>query len=500
MSFGKSLTILALVMALSAGTIVFVPGMVQEISYAASKGEHEAAKDSLAGMAQAEKLSELFRHVAKAVRPAVVEIRVKKTVSVDGTSHRFREFFENSPPGSRRGTPLPSPRDPRQFNRSGLGSGVIVDSARGYVLTNNHVVADADEVEVILQDGRSLKAEWIRTDPKTDLAVIKIEPKQLLSIALGDSDQMEVGDWVLAIGSPEGLEQTVTAGIISAKGRRTREDRYENYLQTDAAINHGNSGGPLVNMRGEIIGINTAIVSRSGAYAGIGLSIPSKLVKQIMQQLIEKGKVSRGYLGINFEGVDAGVLVKVVLRGSPGDRGGIRVGDVITALNGKALADGQDFRYRIAWMTPGSKQEFTVRRKGKTVTLTVTLGEQPDDLAAAFGLEDRPARPTAASAEKLGLKVAELTPAKARHYGYKADTRGVVITGISRGGPTEGFPGVRPGALIKKVDDKAVGTLLEFTAAIEKAKLAEGIALEVESANGSAMSVLITQPDEPDDR
>jgi serine protease Do len=375
---------------------------------------------------------------------------------------------------------------------------VIVDAEEGYVLTNNHVVAGADKVKVILHDGRTLSTEWIRRDPKTDLAVLKVDPERLIAAPLGDSGKMEVGDWVLAVGSPEGFEQSVTAGIISAKGRRTRGDRYENYLQTDAAINHGNSGGPLVNMRGEVIGVNTAIISRTGAYAGIGLSIPSNLVKDIMAQLIKTGSVARGYLGIVFRDLEEGVKVIATRDGLAAADAGVQVGDVITELDGRKLKDGQDFRFQIAAMAPGSVHNLTILRKGKKLVLPVTLGRQPEDLAKAFQLKPDGGPDKSGTAEELGLKVADLTPELARRYGYAAGTTGVVITAVKR--RSADTLGLRPGVLITRIGDTEVSTAAEFAEAVAKADLDEGVELRLEGPGGAGMSVLITgEQDDPGD-
>jgi len=292
------------------------------------------------------------------------------------------------------------------------------------------------------------------------------------------------------------LDQTVTAGIISATGRKTHMvgDGYENFLQTDAAINHGNSGGPLVDMSGEVIGINTMIVSRSGAYAGIGLSIPSNLAKNVMNQLIAKGKVVRGYMGIRFRDVDGQVKVFQVLGGSPAEKAGVRVRDAIKELDGKELKDGEDFRFRIAGMDPGSEHKLSVLRDGKTVTLTVTLGELPDEGSAA---EDEGEIPPA-SVEKLGLKVSDLTAELAKEYGYKEGTKGVAITEV-RSRAAAGL-GVKPGMLVKKVGEAAVRTTAEFAAALAKSNLAEGVEFRLEDAKGAGMSVLLaaeTQEDKP---
>ncbi|NQU75390.1 MAG: trypsin-like peptidase domain-containing protein [Planctomycetes bacterium] len=503
MNLQKSLTVFSLVIVLTGSAMLFGPVLAERLAYAEAKGETQAAREALAGMTQAEQLSQLFRQVAKAVRPAVVEVRVSETVTIQSPRDPFRDFFEGLPPGMAPRRQLP--RREREFVRRGLGSGVIVDAEKGYVLTNNHVVEDADKVEIVLRSGEKLHAEWIRRDPKTDLAVLKVDAKNLIAAPLGDSSKMEVGDWVLAIGSPAGLEQTVTAGIISAKGRRTHQgDKYEDYLQTDAAINSGNSGGPLVNMRGEVIGVNTAIVTPSGIpqNAGIGLSIPSNLVEHIMSQLIDKGKVTRGHLGISFQEMADGLKVMTVLRDSPAEKAGLKVGDVITAWDGDKLKDGDEFRFRIADEKPGSVHTLTITRKGEKEeqTIEITLGEQPDDLARAFRLEGGTETDESAVAEKLGLELADLMPELARQYGYAQDTTGVVITNV-RTRTTAGL-GLRAGMLVKKVGDTPVQTVAQFNAAVGQADLGEGVVLYVEGAKGAGMSVLVTgeekQPD-PDE-
>lgn len=489
--------LLALVLFIGLATVFHLgPTVSQRWAYAQAKGENDAARDALAGMTQAEQLSQLFRQVAKVVSPAVVEIRVVSRVQVRGPGLGL-ESFEGLPEEYRRQLPIPG--TPREFERRGMGSGVIVDAEKGYVLTNNHVIEDADEVEIVLYDGRKVKAERIIGDPKSDLAVVSVEAEGLIGAELGDSDAIEVGDWVLAVGSPSGLSQTVTAGIISAKGRRTARGEvfgmYENYLQTDAAINRGNSGGPLVNMRGKVVGINTAIITPSGAFAGIGLSIPSNLAKNIMTQLIETGKVVRGYLGIQFEQVDKGARVVAVLDDSPAATAGLQVGDVIMEMNGRDVTDGADFRYRIGNMPPGEKIKLVVRRKDADVKLTIELGEQPEDMAAAFGLE-RPGRPSKPkTAEVWGLKVADLIPALARKLGLSESATGVVITDVAD--EVAGRVSIRPGTIILEVDMEKITSAARFVAKLEQADPEVGVVLRVRSPNGKTMTVLLTARPRP---
>jgi len=263
--------------------VIFLPSLVGRIHYSRTKAELTALRESLQGLSKGDTLSPLFHAVAEAVKPAVVVIRTSERMRVQAepNAHSFlHKFF---------GEEGPSEPRPQYYVREGIGSGIIVDAQNGYVLTNRHVVHGAQTAEVVLADGRVLQADWARTDPSTDLAIVKVQPTRLVSAPLGDSDSALVGDLVLAIGAPEGLPQTVTSGIISARGRITG-DGTEHFLQTDAAINPGNSGGPLVNMDGKVIGINTAIISPSGVNAGIGLSIPSNVAKKVMGELINKGQ------------------------------------------------------------------------------------------------------------------------------------------------------------------------------------------------------------------
>ena len=266
---------------LAALVLVYVPTLAGRIRYAQAVAEVKVLRQSLGEDKPADSLSLLNHTVAGAVKPAVVVIRTSATMQVDtepGVHDFLRRFFGEEV--------VPEQSPPRYYVREGIGSGIIVDAKNGYVLTNRHVVHGAETAEVMLADGRTLQAEWARTDRRTDLAVVKIEPDGLIDVPLGDSDHVQIGDCVLAIGAPEGLPQTVTSGIISAKGRLTN-DSYESFLQTDAAINPGNSGGPLVNMQGQVIGINTAIISPVGVNAGIGLAIPSNVAKEALAKLIE---------------------------------------------------------------------------------------------------------------------------------------------------------------------------------------------------------------------
>ena len=487
---------------LVAGGIIYGLGMTRQIAYAVEQGRLEAVQSKLAELSKHDCLSALFREVAKAVGPAVVEVRVVKWERQPDIEDFMRRFFDEDSP-FRFYFDRPPSRTPRDELRPryGLGSGVIVDAENGYVLTNYHVVDGADKVEVILADssrGR-FEAEWIRSDPDTDLAILKIKADGLVSAPLGDSDQMDIGDWVLAIGAPEGLSQTVTAGIISAKGRTTGSGRYENFIQTDAAINLGNSGGPLVNMRGEVIGINTAIVSRIRQNEGIGLAIPSSMAKHVMTQLIEKGKVVRGFLGVSIRNVDKdlagsynlpttkGALVMQVAKESPADKAGLQVDDFIVAVDGKEVADVNDLRNRVARIVPGTTANLDVYRAGKKTSVKVSIVEKPEDMQAAFGQVG----PGKAVAEQFGLKVETLTEELAKQYGYDPSMKGVVITEVAVESDAA-EQGLQTGMLITHVQSKEVTSAQEFSQQIAARDRKAGVRLRVRDRTGRQLIVFIS--------
>ena len=333
-----------LVAAIAVAVFVSIPFVVQRIRFDRLVQEVRTSQAALPKLGAGDTLSPLFHAVAEVVRPAVVMVQVTQRIKeMQTVGSGMRDFWQHLF-GGNAGKALP----PVYQYIYGLGSGIIVDANNGYILTNWHVVHGADTVEVILTDGRHFKTQWVRTDRLTDLAVVKIDASDLISVPLGDSSKVVVGDWVLAVGAPEGLAQTVTAGIISAQGRTISDDS-ESYFQTDAAINPGNSGGPLTSMKGEVIGINTAIVSPEKINAGIGLAIPSNTAKHVMTQLIEKGKIVRGYVGIEVQDVSEklaksfdlpttkGALVAEVVPDGPGVEAGIKVGDFITAIAGKPV-------------------------------------------------------------------------------------------------------------------------------------------------------------------
>jgi len=434
--------------------------------------------------ADLDRLSERFRAVAKRVKPVVVAIGVSQTVESSGNPlwgdeflrRFFGPYFEDR--GGRGGRP-------RRFLRQGLGSGIIVDSD-GYILTNNHVVENADEITVRLADGREFDAEVIGTDPPTEIAVIRIKAGYLSAAQLGSSKSMEVGDWVLAVGSPFGLEQTVTSGIISATGRYgVGITDYENFIQTDAAINPGNSGGPLVNMNGEVIGVNTAIASRSGGYMGVGFAVPIEMAREVMQRLREKGTVVRGWLGVGIQPLtkdmaesmkledNQGVLVSEVFDDGPADKAGIQTGDVILEFGGKRVASPAELQAAVAWTEPGTRADIVVLRDGKRRTLKVkveTRSGQPQVVART-----RPGEP--AQIADLGIEVSGVTDEAADRYGYERG-QGVLITSVDASG-VGARAGLREGMLILQVAGKKVITIAELAAALAKADLAKGVPMLV---------------------
>jgi len=434
------------------------------------------AKDH--GIESLRQTGKAFAAVAKEASPAVVFIQVEKTVQQQPSVQFFSPFGEGSPFGDdflRRFFGAPQPGQPEQFRQApqqqqviGQGSGFII-SKDGYILTNNHVVGDADKVTVKLQDGREFTAKTIGTDPHSDVAVIKIDDKNLPVLPLGDSDAIEVGEWVVAIGNPFGLSHTLTVGVVSAKGRSSVGIAdYENFIQTDAAINPGNSGGPLVDVEGRVVGMNTAIFSQSGGYMGIGFAIPINMAKAIKDQLIQTGSVTRGYLGIIIQDLtpelaksfglkdQQGILVAQVSDDSPAEKAGLKQGDVIIELAGKPVGKVGAFRNLVALKAPGSKEKITVLRNGERKTLSITIGKLPDSEPAAVG--------TPHNLEKLGLIVQTLTPDLARQLGIQSE-KGVVVTQVTPGSAAA-LAGINPGAVILEVNRKRVNNTEDFKQAV----------------------------------
>ena len=431
-----------------------------------------------------------FTSLAENVRDGVVNIRVVKTArGGDQTSHSFRgsPFGGQSPFGGR--NPFEDFFGPFQGNgnrpiprQQGLGSGFIIDK-NGYIVTNNHVVESADEITVTLSDKKEFKAKLIGRDPKTDLALLKIDASfDLVPLKLGDSDALSVGEWVVAIGSPFGLEQTVTAGIVSAKGRVIGSGPYDDFIQTDTSINPGNSGGPLINMKGEVIGINTAIIARG---QGIGFAIPINMARGIVNQLKDKGAVTRAWLGIAIQDLteelrkyyglkdEKGVLVTEVFKDSPAEKGGIKGEDIITSVQDRKVESSHELVKVVANLPVGEKIAIGLIRKGAAKTVSVRMAKRYDS--------DGQTRPAAEKYEELGLKVSELSPEVAKRFGYNRNEKGVVILEVEKGSGGESA-GILAGDMIKGVNQTVVTTVEEYRRQVDIAE------------KGSALALLIKRP------
>jgi len=431
-----------------------------------------------------DKLSEAFRAVAKRVKPAVVAVGVSQTITESGPQSLdefLRRYFGMEPDDST------APR--RRFQRQGLGSGVIVDAA-GYILTNNHVVADATEITVRLADGRDFKAKVVGADPPSDIALLRIEADHLPVASLGDSSRCEVGDLVLAIGSPFGLEQTVTMGIISATGRGgVHITDFEDFLQTDAAINPGNSGGPLVNMKGQVIGINSAIATRSGGYMGVGFTVPSNMAAEVMKRIRDKGVVVRGWIGVGIQPLTLelaesmklksveGVLISQVFEGGPAAKAGVKVGDVIAEVNSKPVKTPYDLQSAVAWSEPGTKVPLVVLRDGKRETLKVDVERRPENPSVAAGKGGGAESGTQVALKDLGIEVSGVTGDAAQRYGYKAG-QGVLITDVDPAG-LGARAGLRPGMLILQAAGQKTASTADLAGALKTADLAKGLQMLV---------------------
>jgi serine protease Do len=383
---------------------------------------------------------------------------------------------------------------PRERKQRSLGSGVIIDPEKGYILTNNHVIADADEIEVRLEDGKEFEAEVVGRDPKTDLALIKTKKRLDVegAAALGDSDEARVGEWVMAIGNPFGLERTVTVGILSAKGRVIGAGPYDDFLQTDAAINFGNSGGPLFNMKGEVVGINTAIVATG---QGIGFAIPINLARQLLPQL-EKGKVIRGWLGVSIQEVteeiaeqfklkeSKGALVAEVMEDSPAEKGGLERGDIIVSFGGEDVATPNELQRIVANTTPEKRSKVKVIRNGKSKTLSIQVGTMPDEMPVT----------AKAITTELGLTVQTLTPELAEQFGWSRDEKGVLITGVepdSAGAEAR----LRRGDLIKEINREVVENTEDYKRLLKEAEKAESLLFFIKR-NGRTFYVTVKQKSE----
>jgi len=445
-----------------------------------------------------------YAPVVKRVAPSVVKVLVTaraKTVAAPDLPQFFndpvfRQFFGNQ---------LQVQQPPQE----GMGSGVIV-SADGYVLTNNHVVNGADVIKVSLNDGRELTARLVGADPQADLAVVKVDAKDLPAITFADSDKAEVGDRVLAVGNPFGIGQTVTSGMVSALGRATLGLDYEDFIQTDAAINPGNSGGALVDAQGRLLGINTAILSRSGGSQGIGFAIPSNLARNVMEQLVATGKVSRGYIGVSVQDMTPalaenfklkgrdGALVAEVVPSSPAAKSGLESGDVVTKLNGKAVGDARHLKLAVASLAPGAAVPVEIVRDGKTKSLDLKVGDRPGEKEVARlnnrGLRnnnDRAAEaPSAGNDDGVlnGVGVADLDLAARRQLNIPATVRGALVTQVEPGSAAASA-GVQPGDVIQEINRQPIADAGEAVKLTEKTDTKKTL-LRVWNATGTRYVVV----------
>jgi serine protease Do len=450
--------------------------LAYNIGYAWESGRSQAASEALAKLDKqgiVARASELFRMASTAVSPAVVNVQ----------SLRFRHDREGFPAAAFGGNRMvPSLRGAE------LGSGVIIDKDRGYIVTNNHVIKDADEILVRLGAGDDVPARLIGADPKSDLAVLQVKAPLSVQAEWGDSDHLDNGEWVLAIGSPMGFDHSVTAGIVSATERNdVKLTDYESFIQTDAAINPGNSGGPLIDLTGKVVGINTAIISKSGGYEGIGLAIPSSLARRVVESLIKEGKVVRGYLGVRILGLTAelgrklklpnnrGALIVDIQPGSPADRAGLKSGDVIIKMGERDVTDPASLRNLTAAMDVGLQVPVTFYRQGERQSLPVTIAELPPapEVLASFGFRIRP------------------TP------GGHGDAASIEIDQVVTGSPAF-RAGLRPGMRILAVGQAPVATPAQFEAAVAKIDLNGGLPLKVQSPDGRGGMVVVGGPSNSD--
>ncbi|UUP18937.1 Do family serine endopeptidase [Nitratireductor thuwali] len=441
-----------------------------------------------------------FADVVELVSPAVVSVRVNGSVQEasgpaapffdmpgfedlpdDHPMKRFFDQFREPPRGERRDR---GPRPPRPVSQ---GSGFFI-SEDGYLVTNNHVIQGGDQYTVVMDDGTEIDAALVGTDPRTDLAVLKVEEKRKFTyVDFADDDRVRVGDWVVAVGNPFGLGGTVTAGIVSARGREISANPYDDYIQIDAAVNRGNSGGPAFNLSGEVIGVNTAIFSPSGGNVGIAFAIPASLAKSVTQQLIEKGEIERGWLGVEIRPVTAefaeslgldeekGAFIQGTQEGQPAAKAGIRAGDVILAVKGESIDSPRELARKVAELPPGEKVEVSVWRNGKAITLEVELGEMPTDQQVASAPSEEPAPEADAAAAGFGLTV---TPSE--------DGVGLVVTDVEPGSVAD-ENGIQPGDVLRSVNTQDVSSVEDLKAAVEAAEQAgrQAILLQVvrDSAN-----------------
>ena len=498
----------------------FATGLVKDVQFAGAQKQVEATREQLAAV---DDLATVFRQVGKTVEPSVVNINVTKSsrgsARLPFDDEMLRRFFPD-----RDGDGEPDMPEELNQPQQGTGSGVIMEVANGsaYIVTNNHVAGGATEMRITLHDGREVtNAKVVGTDPKTDLAVVKIDVDRVIPAKWGNSDELQKGDWIMAFGSPFGYIGSMTHGIVSALNRHNigilGTMGYENFIQVDAPINPGNSGGPLVNVRGEVVGINTAIASVTGGFAGVGFAIPSNQAKVVYTQLKEKGKITRGYLGVAIDDVSTpknpnaklvleslgftgkdGILVFQVPDGP--STGKLEPGDVITQLNGKPVTDVQALRNQIAAMAPNTEAKLQVVREGKEREVTVKIGEQPDEPLLAGGRRggNRPRgddqQQEQTNVETLGLKLSDLNDQLAERHGLgSVQGGGAIVTAVEPNSPAQQI-GLRAGDLITRVGKQRVTNAKEATDALATADLSKGVVLQVTNREGSTIVTLRAKP------
>ncbi len=463
-------------------------------------------------IASAEDLGMAFSNVADRVNPAVVQIRATRLATSapaasGGSTNPFERFF-GVPDGSGGGI---------QPEQNGLGSGVFV-RADGYIVTNNHVIDKADELRVLLFDGRELPAEVVGADPFSDLAVLKVEGSDFAYVPYGDAREVRVGQWVLAFGSPlsENLSNTVTNGIISSLGRfQGGSTSISKYIQTDAAVNPGNSGGPLVNIRGEIVGINSAIATRNGGFQGISFAIPVDIVQNTVEQLIDTGSVTRGYLGISFGPVtpslaraldvpNGAAQISAISEDadgkSPAGDAGIREGDVITAVDGVNLRQHTQLISLVSNKRPGETVSLTYNRDGRERTAEVRLGRRPGDAALASAMQNGQALPRSsgsaaqpATAKTLGLTVQDLTPAVLQRLGLDSPIEGVAVTEVERGSEADREAQIQPGLIITEIDRRPIKNIADFESAVNEVPSGDTFLLRLQQPGGGSFLTALTK-------
>ncbi len=464
-------------------------------------------------------MNRAFMEVSAKVSPSVVSVVTYRNVSQSPQQnmHPFFEYYFGVPPQQDPRNVPPQPEEKRRVPFGG-GSGFII-SADGYILTNNHVVEGADDIEVTLPNKKEYMAEVIGTDKKTDVAILKINPgsEKLVQAMLGDSKALQVGEWVVAIGNPFGYENTVTAGIVSQVGRRPRgyqmngPEGYQNFIQTDAAVNPGNSGGPLVNLRGEVIGVNTLIVSRTGGYLGLSFAVPIHMAKKIAEDLIYDGKVTRGFLGITLQEVDSdmanalglpapqGCLVQDILKDTPAEKGGFKANDIVLSVGKERIEDCQHLRNLVADLHPDEKEDFGIMRESKRSNLSVKIGSRSEDSDLSVKDADAPQEGKDVNgtfySKKIGLRFSAITKDLSDKYSLSKDSKGMVIVEVVAGS-TANEKGLSEGDLIlsfKRSVDKNfidIGDGKTLIKSLSDMKSGESIALNISSKGRKAMVAL----------